>query len=50
MPYLVKSGAKAIGKAKTKRGVSKILAKEYRRENRVSVLRISKKRRRKRRK
>lgn len=43
MSYAVKSGSKTIGTSKTKRGINKVLAREYRKENKVSVLKIKKK-------
>ena len=51
MVVVIKSGAKTIGVAKSKRGVNKVLASEYRKENKVSVfkqVKKSKKRRKKR--
>lgn len=49
MPYVVKTGARTIGIAKKKKNVNSILAKQYRKDNRVSVLTIAgrKKKRRK---
>jgi hypothetical protein len=47
MPYAVLSGSKTIGvvKRKSKKKVDSILAKEYRRKNRVSVLKVSRRKR-----
>lgn len=41
MPYAVQSGSKVVGVSKTKKGVNKVLAKQYRKENKVSVLKVS---------
>lgn len=40
MPYAVQSGSKIVGVSKTKKGVNKVLAKQYRKENKVSVLKV----------
>lgn len=46
MPFVVKAGAKSIGvvKRKSKKSVNKVLAKEFRKNNKVSILKIAKKR------
>ena len=43
MPFVVKAGAKSIGvvKRKSKKSINKILAKEFKRKNKVSVLKIA---------
>ena len=48
MPFVVKAGAKSIGvvKRKSKRSINKLLANEFRRKNKVSVLKISMKKKR----
>ncbi len=42
MPFVVKAGAKSIGvvKRKSKKSVNKVLANEFRRKNKVSILKI----------
>lgn len=46
MPFVVKAGAKSIGvvKRKSKKSINKLLANEFRRKNKVSVLKLAKKR------
>lgn len=48
MPFVVKAGAMSIGvvKRKSKRSINKLLANEFRRKNKVSVLKISMKKKR----
>lgn len=45
MPFMVKAGAKSIGviKRKSKKAINSLLAKEYRKKTRVSVLKIGRK-------
>jgi hypothetical protein len=37
---MVKSGAKSLGRTKTKRGADKIFAREYKRENACHIVKI----------
>lgn len=48
MPFVVKVGAKSIGivKRKTKKSIDPILAKEFRKRTKVSVLKIARKKKR----
>ncbi len=49
MPYQVKSGGRSLGnvKTKSKKRINKLLANQYRKENRISVLKLAGKKRRK---
>ena len=51
MSYMVKSGAKSIGivKKKSKKSLNSVLARQYLRENKVSVLKVGTTKRRKKR-